>query len=194
MWAELFCTSLMKAAKGGRSGKTILHLWHLNLHSLAAFSGEVVGKDFPVACPIPPTWSSSSQRTGWRVKGHTPFSIEARDHSHHRPPPHTHKRRQNFSIHAVKGKDLEFPNVMTSVQIADLDWDMAPPATSLYLPATIRSEMCQAPPQAAAGTRVYAHRKVHVHTYSTQTQTLHSHQQGHCHLCVPCTSAGVFQK
>lgn len=146
-WAELFCTSLMKAPKGGRSGKMILHLWHLNLHSLAAFSGEVVGKDFPVAHPIPPTWSPSSQRTGWRVKVHTPLSIEARDHSHHCPPPHTHKRRQNSSIHTVKGKDLEFPNVMTSVQTADLDWAMVPPATSLYLPATIRrSEMCQAPP------------------------------------------------
>lgn len=131
------------------------------------------------------------------VKGKGAHTIKHRSKRSQPPPPpstHTHKRRQNFSIHAVKGKDLEFPNVMTSVQIADLDWDMAPPATSLYLPATIRSEMCQAPPQAAAGTRVYAHRKVHVHTYSTQTQTLHSHQQGHCHLCVPCTSAGVFQK
>lgn len=171
MWAELFCTSLMKAAKGDRSGKTILHLWHLNLHSLTAFSREVVAKDFPVAHLIPPTYSRSSQRTGWRVKVHTPLSLEARDHSHHRPPPHTHKRRQNFSIHTVKGKDLEFPNVMTSVQIADLDWDMIPPATSLYLPAIIRSETCQAPPQATAGTRVWAHRKVHVHTHYSHTNS-----------------------
>lgn len=106
---------------------------------------------------------------------HTPLSIEARDQSRHRPPPHTHthKRRRNFSIRTAKGKDLEFPDVMTSVQITDLDCAMVPPATSLFLPATIRrSEMCQAPPQAASGTRVYVHRKyTRAHRHYSYTNT-----------------------
>lgn len=58
------------------------------------------------------------------VKGKGAHTIQHRSKRSQPPPPpstHTHKRRQNFSIHAVKGKDLEFPKVVTSVQIADLD-------------------------------------------------------------------------
>lgn len=43
----------------------------------------------------------------------------------------TLKEKQDVSVRPARGKDLEFLNVMISVQIIDLDWDMTPTAISL---------------------------------------------------------------
>lgn len=136
----------------------ILHVRHLNPHSLTAFREEMVEMDFP-----DPSHLEACLSEDW-VKGkgiHTIKHISQRS-----PPP---QGRQDLSIYTVKVKNLEFPNVLTSVQIIDLDWNMIPTAIGLYLSVTIkRSEMCQTPPQTDA-VQGCMHTARHTHYSNTNT-------------------------